>query len=89
MQQSNGTSKQVTAYDKLRAIECMREDAYLNEMSALGNARREERAKWQKIIAEKDAEHAKKMAEIEDKDAEIAGKKALIAELLARLGEGE
>ena len=48
-----------------REILRLRFEASCNEASALGHARREEREKWQSVVADKDAALA-------DKDAEIA-----------------
>jgi len=67
-------------------LERMRSDARHNEAAALGNARREERAKWQGIVAEKDAVLADKDAVLADKDAVLAEKDAEIERLRAQLG---
>ena len=77
MQQAIGAYRQVTATDRFKEIERLRSRARHNEASALDNARREEREKWQGVVADKDAAHT----------AVLADKYALIAELLTRLGE--
>jgi hypothetical protein len=56
-------------------LERMRSDARHNEAAALGNARREERAKWQDIVADKDAENARLREQL--------------MELQSRLGQGK
>jgi predicted transposase/invertase (TIGR01784 family) len=73
MTQAIGAYRHVSATEEFKEIERLRSRARHNEASALGHARREEREKWQGIVAEKDAALA-------DKDTKIA-------ELLARLGE--
>ena len=72
MQQAIGEYRNVTA-NELKEIERLRSRARHNEASALGHARREERAKWQGVVAKK--------------ETALAEKDALIAELRARLGE--
>jgi hypothetical protein len=82
----------------------MRSDARRNEASALANARREAveetNAKWQDIVAEKDAKIAEtavkwqgviveKDAALAEKDAALAEKDAEIARLRAMLGENK
>ena len=79
MKQAIGAYRAATAADEFRQLERMRADARNREASALGHARREERAKWQGVVAEKDAAH---VAALADKDARIA-------ELMARLAENE
>jgi predicted transposase/invertase (TIGR01784 family) len=84
MTQAIGAYRQVSATNEFKEIERLRSRARHNEASALGHARREEREKWQGIVADKDTKIAELLA---DKDAAIADKDAKIAELLARLGE--
>ena len=71
MQQAIEAYRYVSATEEFRALERMRSDARRNEASALGNARREEREKWQGVVADKDAALA-------DKDAEIARLRAML-----------
>jgi hypothetical protein len=56
-------------------LERLRSDARHNEAAALGNARREataeERAKWQGVVADKDAALADKDSEIERLRAQL------------------
>ena len=77
MKQAIGAYREVTATDEFKEIERLRARARHNEASALGQARREaqreEREKWQGVVAEK--------------DAALTEKDALIAELRAQLGE--
>jgi hypothetical protein len=70
--------RNVTATDKFKELERLRSRARNNEASALGNARREEREKWQGVVAQKDTALA-------EKDTALAEKDALIAELQAKL----
>jgi hypothetical protein len=72
--------RHVSATEEFQRLERMRSDALRREASAVGHARREESAKWQKVIAKKDVALA-------EKAATLAEKEALIAELRARLGE--
>jgi hypothetical protein len=60
----------------------MQEMARRDEASRMNGALREEREKWEKVLADRDAALA-------DKDAALADKDARIAELLTRLGESE
>ena len=78
MQQAIKAYRSISATDEFRTLERMRSDARHNEASALENARREEREKWQDVLADKDAALA-------GKDAALADKDVLIAELMARL----
>ena len=55
MSQAIGAYRQVSATDEFREIERLRSRARHNEASALGHARREEREKWQGVVADKDA----------------------------------
>ena len=96
MSQAIVAYRSVTADEKFKELERLRERARHNEASALGNARRKERAKWQGVVAEKDAALANKDAALADKDAALADKDAAladkdaqIAKLLAKLGEAK
>ena len=73
MEQAIGAYRTVTATDEFQEIERLRARAKSNETAALRNARNKESQKWQKVVAEK--------------DAELADKDALIAELQAKLNE--
>ena len=79
MEEAIGAYRGITATDEFKEIERLRTLARHNEASALGHARREERAKWQAVVADKDAALA-------NKDAALANKDAEIARLRARLG---
>jgi predicted transposase/invertase (TIGR01784 family) len=80
--------RHVSATEEFQRLERMRSDALRREASAIGHARREESAKWQKVIARKEAETAAVLAKKEvETAAALAEKEALIAELRARLGE--
>ena len=65
MKQAIGAYRAVTATDEFKEIERLRSRARHNEASALGHARREERKKWQSVIAEKDAVIAQLRAQLE------------------------
>jgi uncharacterized protein YbjQ (UPF0145 family) len=84
MKQAIGAYRSVTATEEFRALERMRSDARHNEASALANARREAAdetdAKWQGVVAEKDAALVKKDAALAEKDAEIARLRAMLGE---------
>jgi len=67
------TVRKMTNEELTKEIERLRSRARHNEASAIGNAQRKEREKWQGIVAEK--------------DAVLAEQAALIAELRSRLGE--
>ena len=68
MEQAINAYRSITAADEFKEIERLRSLARHNEASALGHARREERAKWQatlaKVVAQKDAEIARLRAEL-------------------------
>jgi type I restriction-modification system DNA methylase subunit len=49
--------------------------------------REETDAKWQAVVADKDAELSEKDAELTDKNAELADKNAELADLRAKLKE--
>jgi hypothetical protein len=55
MKQAIGAYRSVAATDEFKELERMRSLARHNEAAALGHARREERAKWQRVVADKDA----------------------------------
>jgi len=64
MQQAIKAYRSITATDEFRTLERMRSDARRNEASALGNARREEREKWQGVVADKDTRIAELEAQL-------------------------
>ncbi|GHS86079.1 hypothetical protein AGMMS49957_03530 [Synergistales bacterium] len=80
MEEAIGAYRGITATDEFKEIERLRTLARHNEASALGHARREERAKWQAVVANKDAK-------IAANEAEIAANKAEIARLRSQLGQ--
>jgi hypothetical protein len=87
MEQAIGAYRSVSATKEFRELERLRELARHNEASALANARREERAKWQGVVTEKDAALADKDAVLADKDAVLADKDAALADKDAALAD--
>ncbi len=75
MNEAIGAYRHVSATDEFKEIERIRARTRHNEASALYHAAEVERKKWQGVVA--------------DKDATINEQAALIAELQARLGEGQ
>jgi len=68
MKEAIGAYRHVTATAEFKELERLRSRARHNEASALGHARREEREKWQGVVAEKDAENEnlrKQLAELQ------------------------
>ncbi|MCL2338155.1 MAG: Rpn family recombination-promoting nuclease/putative transposase [Firmicutes bacterium] len=59
MEKAIGAYRSITATNEFKEIERLRAKARHDEASALGHARREEREKWQGVVAEKDEEIAK------------------------------
>ena len=86
--QAIGAHREITVSPEFRELERLRAAARHNEASALANAQRKERDKWQRVIAKKDAVLAEKDATLAENYAALADKDALIAELRARLSEG-
>ena len=78
MSQAVAAYREISVDPKYRELERMRAKTRHDEAQALGNARRQEEAKWQSIVSAKDTI-------IADKDNVIADKDALIAELQAKL----
>jgi hypothetical protein len=74
---------------EFKELERLRSLARHNEASALEHARQQERARWEGIVAVKDAEIAARNAVLADKEAEKAALLARIAELERRLGESK
>jgi predicted transposase/invertase (TIGR01784 family) len=64
MEQAINAYRSVSATKEFRELERLRDRAGHNEASALANARREERAKWQDVVADKDAEIARLRAQL-------------------------
>jgi len=63
-----GAYREVMVSAEFRELERLRADARHNEASALANAERREREKWQGVVAEKDAENEnlrKQLAELQ------------------------
>ena len=72
MSQAVEAYRGVTATEKFRYMEILRERTRHDEAQAIGNAERRRDAHWQGVVA--------------DKDAHIAERNARIAELEAQLG---
>ena len=84
MKQAVQAYREIIASDEFQRLERIRADARRNEAAALGNARREERALWERVVADKDAEieqiRADKDAALAEKDEEIERLRALLEE---------
>jgi hypothetical protein len=84
MNEAIGAYRHVSATDEFKEIERLRSRARHNEASALGNAERRgeerERAKWQSVVADKDAALA-------DKDVENEALRRQLAEYQARFND--
>ena len=72
MKQAIGAYRHVTATNEFKELERLRSRARHNEASALGKARRDERKKWEGLVADKDAALADNKTTIEEQAAEIA-----------------
>ena len=68
MTQAIETYRRVSVSDEFKELERLRSRARHNEASALGRARREEREKWQGVVADKDAEIARLRAQLEGRN---------------------
>ena len=68
--------RHVTATDEFKNLARMRFDAACIEASALGNARRQEREKWQGVLADKDACIANKDVHIAELEKQLAEKQS-------------
>jgi hypothetical protein len=75
MNEAIGAYRHVSATDEFKEIERLRSRARHNEASALRRAAEVEAAKWQAVVA--------------DRDAENESLRKRLAELQARLGEGQ
>ena len=71
MKQAIKAYREVTATDEFRELERLRSRARHDEASALGHARREERKKWEGVVAEKDAALAEQAATIAQLRAQL------------------
>ncbi|MCL2815647.1 MAG: hypothetical protein FWD23_13705, partial [Oscillospiraceae bacterium] len=65
--QAIGAYREVMVSAEFRELERLRADARHNEASALANAERKEREKWQGVVADKDAIIAELRAQLEKK----------------------
>jgi hypothetical protein len=79
MEQAIEAYRSITTSREFREIERLRSLARHNEAAALRHAAEVERAKWESVVAEKDAAWKSVVAE----------KDAFIAQLLTRLNEGK
>ena len=90
MSQAVEAYRGVTATDRFKYLEILRERTAHDEAQALYSAEKRgalaERNLWKGIVADKDAALADKDAALADKDAALANKDTLIAELMAKLG---
>jgi len=75
MKQAIGACRTVTALDEFKELERLRSRTRHNEASAIGNARREERKKWEGVVAEKDAEIEQLRIQIAALQAQLGEKK--------------
>jgi len=64
MSQAVEAYRGVTATEKFRYLEILRERTQHDEAQAIGNARRQEAAKWQDVVADKDARIAELEAQL-------------------------
>jgi len=67
--QAIGAYREVVVSPQFRELERLRADARHNEASALLNAERKEREKWQGIVADKDAEIERLRAQLENQNS--------------------
>jgi len=79
MKQAIGAYRHVAATPEFRELERMRSKALHDEAQAMKHAKEQERKKWQKVVAQKDAALADKDAVIADKDAELEKFRKLLA----------
>ena len=80
MQKAVGVLKELSANERNRMLFEKREMARMDFESRMGGALREEREKWQGVLADKDAKLADKDAKLADKDAKLADKDAKLAD---------
>ncbi|MCL1918163.1 MAG: PD-(D/E)XK nuclease family transposase [Peptococcaceae bacterium] len=70
MDQAIGAYRSITASPEFQEIERLREKARHDEAQALYNAKKEEREKWQGVVAEKETENEnlrKKLSELQER----------------------
>ena len=79
--------RHVTVSPEFKELERLRSRARATEASALGHARREEREKWESVVAGKDAALADKDAALANKDAALADNATEIETLRKQLAE--
>ncbi|MDR3295761.1 MAG: Rpn family recombination-promoting nuclease/putative transposase [Clostridiales Family XIII bacterium] len=89
MEQAIGAYRAVSASAEFRELERLRELARHNEASALANAERKERAKWQDVVAGKDAALAGKDAALAEQAAALTEQAARILELERQLQDAK
>ena len=77
--------RHVAASDEFKEIERALSKARHEEAQALSDARREEREKWESVVAEKNAVLIEKDSTLNYQAAAIAEKDAFIAKLMAQL----
>jgi predicted transposase/invertase (TIGR01784 family) len=87
MKQAIEAYHEVSATDRFKEIERLRDKARVNEMYALKQARHEERAKWQEVIKEKDAVLAENVSALAEKDSALAEKDSALAKKDSALAE--
>ena len=89
MEQAISAYEKITVTPEFQEMERLRSRARHNEASALYNAEQRGKAiadaKWQGVVAGKDAKLADKDAKLADKDAELTGKNAELERLRAEL----
>ncbi|MCL1790213.1 MAG: hypothetical protein FWG40_02460 [Peptococcaceae bacterium] len=78
--QAIGAYREVVVSREFKELERLRFEALSNEASALENAERKEREKWQGVVTDL-------RGAVAEKDTALAEQAALIAELKVRLGE--
>ena len=89
MKQAINAYRSAAASNEFKEIERLRSRTRHNEASALAHAQDVERAKWEKVVVEKDTELAEQKAALAEQKAVNTEKDALIAELKAQLGGGK
>ena len=67
VKQAIGAYREVMVSPEFRELERLRADARHNEASALANAERKEREKWESVVADKDAIIAELRAQLSKK----------------------
>jgi hypothetical protein len=72
---------------EFRELERLRSRARHNEASALEHARQQEQEKWERVVADRDAENEALRASVAEKDSENAALRMRLAEMEALLGK--